>query len=212
MNETPIKQCVRAIVSTALLAVVVASACAQTRTLHLHIKPNPEFGHDLDSMRLSLSIRQYPADYVNPASTYWWMDADGQVGQRSLRIDSVPVGDSFQVTLHGTTDRHEGRYIISQHFPGLMFVQQPLSTGPQNFALEVEYPPSCSYYLRRHNKVCPACGKADKVLPIVYGLLLDDPLSSDPLPPHLREPYYSGGCGVTGCDPYWHCERDNTNF
>lgn len=75
--------------------------------------------------------------------------------------------------------------------------------------IKISFPPYCKYDLHRTNKICPICHKQDKALPIMYGLPIiapeEDSSSNSPQ-------YHLGGCELSGCDPYWHCERDNIDF
>jgi hypothetical protein len=69
----------------------------------------------------------------------------------------------------------------------------------------LELPPLCKYDEHRKDKTCPICGKADRVVPIEYGL----PVGK--IDKKNRNVYY-GGCNITYCDPNWYCKRDKYKF
>lgn len=57
---------------------------------------------------------------------------------------------------------------------------------------------------------CPRCGRADRVVPIGYGL---------PVPDWMRQPgaeeeedYVLGGCCITPDSPAWACRRCGEEF
>lgn len=66
---------------------------------------------------------------------------------------------------------------------------------------------NCIYNKSLNNKTCSICHKKDKVIPIVYGLLIDSENKKD-----KKKKYINGGCQITNCDPNWFCERDNFKF
>lgn len=76
--------------------------------------------------------------------------------------------------------------------------------------INLELPPPCKYDGHRKNKTCPKCNKSDKVIPIVYGLLIstneEDPLKDE------GKTFKSGGCNISYCDPHWFCKRDKIEF
>lgn len=68
----------------------------------------------------------------------------------------------------------------------------------------------CKYDSSKKNKTCPICHKKDKVIPIVYGLLISTK-NKNPLKGNGKT-FKAGGCNVTYCDPHWYCKRDKTDF
>lgn len=69
--------------------------------------------------------------------------------------------------------------------------------------VKVALPGPCEYESHWKDKRCPACGKKDKVVPMVYGLL------------DFNWDYRKGqpgGCVITDCDPTWYCRRDSLEF
>lgn len=76
--------------------------------------------------------------------------------------------------------------------------------------VNIELPPPCKYDANKKNNTCPKCNKKDKVIPIVYGLLIstngDDPLKDE------GKTFKAGGCGISNCDTHWFCKRDKIEF
>lgn len=77
--------------------------------------------------------------------------------------------------------------------------------------LHITFPEDCVYNKNSINNHCPRCGKADSVIPILYGLLV--PIF-DEKGKQIKEipEHYPGGCTVTNCDPTWYCKRDMLSF
>lgn len=61
----------------------------------------------------------------------------------------------------------------------------------------------CKYNDHRNNKTCPVCGKENRVIPIVYGLIIGK---------LNKRKFYFAGCIITSCDPNWYCKRDKYKF
>ncbi len=75
--------------------------------------------------------------------------------------------------------------------------------------IEIIYPLTCTYDKNRCNKTCPKCRNMDQVIPIRYGLIVDDLFYDE----KNEEEYYPGGCELYGkCNPNWHCKRDKVEF
>jgi hypothetical protein len=68
----------------------------------------------------------------------------------------------------------------------------------------------CPYDGSIKNKTCPICHKQNKVIPILYGLLIST--NSDSPMKGAGETFIVGGCNVTDCDPNWYCKRDKNKF
>lgn len=66
-------------------------------------------------------------------------------------------------------------------------------------------PPPCKYDARAKNKRCPKCNKKNKVIPIVYGLIIG-------IDKKYQKRHYLGGCVISGCDPNWYCKRNQLKF
>ena len=75
--------------------------------------------------------------------------------------------------------------------------------------IEIPYSLTCKYDKSKNIKTCPICNKVDKVIPIVYGLIVDVVKKGEEA---KKKAYKSGGCVITGCDPNWYCERDKYEF
>lgn len=71
--------------------------------------------------------------------------------------------------------------------------------------LELEYSPVCEYKRSESDKRCPTCHKRNKVIPVVYGLVIFTKKRA-------AKKYYGGGCVVRDCQPNWFCQRDATQF
>lgn len=71
--------------------------------------------------------------------------------------------------------------------------------------LSIKYPPEC--VTSKKNKICPVCGRSDKVIPIIYG----QPLKAMVKKARKGE-IRLGGCFLHYCNPYWYCKRDKKKF
>lgn len=104
-----------------------------------------------------------------------------------FRIEDIPVGlHDFRLAFFTTEDT-----ILQGVRIGL-----DSTTG-----LNLVFPPPCKY--NNTDGICPICHKKNKVVPIVYGLLVVKPGPKG---------YMSGGCIVTDCDPDWYGRRDKHKF
>lgn len=75
--------------------------------------------------------------------------------------------------------------------------------------IEIPYSLSCKYDKSKKNKLCPVCERKDEVIPIRYGLIVNN--SKKDKGENTKE-YKEGGCVITGCDPNWYCKRDEIEF
>ncbi|MDG1841740.1 MAG: hypothetical protein P8I93_05285 [Crocinitomicaceae bacterium] len=93
--------------------------------------------------------------------------------------------------------------------------------------LKIELPP-CKF--DKKNKVCPICNAYSRVVPIIYGYVVEPKFpihevldgsgytwrrKDDDTIPNIKledKTYYSGGCYVTGCDPNWYCNKCKKKF
>jgi hypothetical protein len=64
----------------------------------------------------------------------------------------------------------------------------------------------CKFYTLGHSDICPACGKKDLVVKILYGSV-----STKMIKNAKKGKVYLGGM-KTGCDPLYYCKRDSTKF
>ena len=69
---------------------------------------------------------------------------------------------------------------------------------------------NCIYDKHNISRICPKCNKSNKVIPIVYGLVIRKK-SHRKLNNRNSKKYYAG-CIITHCDPNWYCKRDKTKF
>ena len=81
--------------------------------------------------------------------------------------------------------------------------------------LKVSFVSNCQY--SRSDSICPVCKKIDKVIPIVYGLIVfendeNDTTANSSSIIEEEQSFRMGGCNVTGCDPFWYCRRDSISF
>ncbi len=81
--------------------------------------------------------------------------------------------------------------------------------------------PICPYKNSEEKYECPKCGKKDKVIPIVYGLISNVYFvnkkgqktdKNGKIIKKKEKEYYAGGCVVSECQPNWYCGRDKTEF
>ena len=75
-----------------------------------------------------------------------------------------------------------------------------------NFLI-ISFPKDCDLNKQFFYKACLKCKKKDKVIPIIYGLLVPFHNLGE-----MGQDFWGGGCMVTDCDPTWHCKRDNLDF
>jgi hypothetical protein len=76
--------------------------------------------------------------------------------------------------------------------------------------LNLVLPADCSYYLHLFNDACPRCNKRDKVLPILYSVKVPKDYSGRAEP--FYKPHWKAPKKTNGCNPNWHCTRDNLDF
>ncbi len=70
---------------------------------------------------------------------------------------------------------------------------------------------TCPYDKTKNQLFCPNCKKADKVVPILFGLPLPD--KNGDIDGKSLEEYHLGGCFVDSyCNPTKHCNRCNKDF
>lgn len=91
----------------------------------------------------------------------------------------------------------------------------------QIYTAEILICPICPYENTEQENKCPKCGKKNKVIPIVYGLISNvyfvnkkgQKIDKNGKKITTEEKkYYSGGCVVSECQPNWYCGRDKTEF
>lgn len=80
----------------------------------------------------------------------------------------------------------------------------------RNLLKEIE----CQY--SRADSICPICLKIDKVIPIEYGYLViteeEHKKRNNKNQNEDLRTFKSGGCEISGCDPFWYCKRDSISF
>jgi hypothetical protein len=76
------------------------------------------------------------------------------------------------------------------------------------FSFHLNIQRHCKYDSSINNKTCPICHKSKKVIPIIYGLLIqiNQKQSND------GKKYLSAGCKLTCCNPHWYCKKDKLKF
>lgn len=89
------------------------------------------------------------------------------------------------------------------------------------YTADISISPVCPYKNSEQKHECPKCGKKDKVIPIVYGLISSvyfvnqkgQKIDKNGKEITTKEKeYHSGGCVVSECQPNWYCGRDKTEF
>jgi hypothetical protein len=178
-------------------------AFGQKATLHFRYMPDAVRKHELRRTTVSVSLHKFNGR-DGTGDGYGSVDLDDGVNEVSFY--NLP-SDSLILTIHGRSlneNNEEIRFEIVGH--RLAFKKNAVNR------LEILYPPDCKYYNNRKNKTCSICKKTDKVLPIVYGFVVLDPLEKRDKNSPLSGPYYPGDCSPTGCDPNWYCERDKHKF
>jgi hypothetical protein len=107
----------------------------------------------------------------------------------NFRLDSVPIG-VYDITVH----------YFSYGDTTVIGIGVAANTVTEvNFILGTP----CINDLHAKSKKCPFCGKKNKVVPIVYGLVIGE---------QDVKRYYYAGCEITNCDPHWYCRRDKHKF
>ncbi|PKL78364.1 MAG: hypothetical protein CVV25_11930 [Ignavibacteriae bacterium HGW-Ignavibacteriae-4] len=80
--------------------------------------------------------------------------------------------------------------------------------------LIINYDSYCQY--SKADSLCPVCKKIDKVIPIEYGYLVitkeEYEKRNDKNQKEDLRTFKSGGCEISGCDPFWYCKRDSISF
>jgi hypothetical protein len=62
----------------------------------------------------------------------------------------------------------------------------------------------CKYDRSLADSICPICHKKNKVIPIIYGLMIHSIKNN--------KNFHIGGCDISPCQPHWYCKRDNFEF
>lgn len=136
-----------------------------------------------------------------------------------IAFASVKLIDAAQAFVTTSTDL-EGEFRFYKVSPGIYSIGITYVGYPdiiynniriqRDTTIKLDIHRYCKYDETLKNKTCPVCHKSNKVVPILYGLLISKNGSS----PMTDEPkrFKAGGCMVTGCDPNWYCKRDKTEF
>ena len=176
------------------LLILNLHAFSQYRKLEISIKLNPELAADLKNEQINLIIF---TDSFDKRTSY--------TSNQTLIIDSFPnsQGNIF-ITCHKKYD--------SLNLSKLFFSAFPIDSANESpTKINLMFPKECENYKHIKNKTCPKCHKKNKVIPILYGLIV--PILSDD--GKLLEPkgeYYSGTCTEPECSPSWYCKRDKITF
>ena len=169
-------------------------AFSQYRKLEISINLNPELAGDLINEKFNLIIF---TDSFEKRTSY--------IPNQTLLIDSFP---NSQGTIFITCHKKYDSLSISKFFLSVFPID---STNQSLTKISFKFPRECENYKYIKNKTCPKCHKKNKVIPIIYGLIV--PIYSED--GKLIEPkgeYYSGTCTEPECSPSWYCKRDKLTF
>uniref|UniRef100_UPI0040497D86 hypothetical protein n=1 Tax=Flavobacterium sp. TaxID=239 RepID=UPI0040497D86 len=132
--------------------------------------------------------------------------------------DSVKVRQDLNFNFENLKSGKYQLFFSHQNYPHNPYYNLELE---ENKPLEVtlDYAPSCPF---GKSKTCPTCKKDDKVVPIVYGLLVEISYKDKKgrsidkngkrIRKNQKKNYKAGGCVVSDCQPLLYCERDKKRF
>ncbi|RYJ43830.1 hypothetical protein [Flavobacterium beibuense] len=122
------------------------------------------------------------------------------------RTDTIRPDENLNFTFKNLP---EGLYTIKfspKSYPTDVRYKVTLKSG-EALNVNLKYAITCPYKeTEDHN--CPVCGKNDKVIPIIYGLVIGNRKTKE----EEEDKYFPGGCIVSDCQPDWYCERDQKKF
>lgn len=109
----------------------------------------------------------------------------------SFHFNNLP-SDTFYISFSRRSYPYDNRFVFH------------LGDGEEK-KVNIDYSSTCPYE-KTKDGICPICKRKDKVLPIVYGLIVETIENKK-----VRK-YKPGGCVIFDCQPGWFCERDNNEF
>ena len=112
----------------------------------------------------------------------------------SFQFKNLP-SDTFLVSVSRRSFPYSIRYIVH------------VNEGESKH-LNVPFSSTCPFD-KSKSGICPVCQKKDEVIPIHYGLIVEQVDKNKK--PNKRK-YYPGGCVVSDCQAIWFCERDKKEF
>ena len=140
----------------------------------------------------------------------------------SIKADSVKLDSDLRFSFENVKVEKVNIFISPRSYPTNTYYVLNLKQNETNH-IEIPYSSVCPFGKNKSN-LCTVCGKNDKVLPIVYGLIArvsyrdknGNPTDKNGKIISKEESekvkYKSGGCVVSDCQPNWFCERDQTEF
>ncbi|AWH84878.1 hypothetical protein HYN59_06955 [Flavobacterium album] len=118
-------------------------------------------------------------------------------------IDSVKVDSNLKFEFTNIVSDTIRLYLSPRSYPNNIFYRFYLNKG-ETKNLNLPYSPNCPY---GKSDTCPICCKKDYVIPIVYGLIMNEQGKEADM-----KNYKSGGCVISDCQPKLFCKRDETEF
>jgi hypothetical protein len=137
-----------------------------------------------------------------------------------FRVDTIVIAKGF-VEENGTfkiTSPVSNKIDIYYHGIGVQdtYVKTIRPTDEDTVILNLTIPKEYKRYFGK--AVCPKCNKANKTIPIVYGLgsavLIkhSDNKGDTTQIPYDNKSYYAGSCVTSDIDPKFFCKRDMIKF
>lgn len=117
--------------------------------------------------------------------------------------DSVYIDENLHFEFKNVDRDSVNIFFKPRNYPGNASYNVKLIGEDRNWEkLKIKYSPTCPY--SKENNICPKCHSSENVVPIIYGLVM---LKKDQV-----DKVKLGGCVTFGCDPNWHCKKDELDF
>jgi hypothetical protein len=126
---------------------------------------------------------------------------------RLFQYDKLISGTITDSTGHFVIENiRTGEYELKCAFVGYQYYFIPNIQILKDSAIKLEINYPCPYGNKKQKKICPY-GHRNNIIPIAYGLPTERTFK------RLENGKCKfGGCGITECDPKWHCKKHQIEF
>ena len=118
-------------------------------------------------------------------------------------LDSTIVNKNLEFHFYNVLHDSVNLFFKPRNYPYNISYNLDLKKNKVN-RLNVKYSPVCMF--AKSDSICPKCNRSDKVIPIIYGLVILKQGHKD------GENVKLGGCVRSGCDPQYYCKRNKYRF
>ncbi len=174
-----------------------------TGKLEIEFTLNPFYTMvNIDSISSIVYINQ-----IISGQEYTLLSKEIKPGVRKLSLEHLP--DTVDIIITSEGKRPKNEYLLPMAFPQTE-VLSVSTNADESVHINLVLPADCKYYKHLFNDVCPRCHKRDEVLPILYSVTVPKG-HKGPVEP-FHKPHWKSPAKTDGCNPNWHCKRDNTDF